>query len=69
MRSVVSKESLEEDIVSYLAEIKGLSLEDAMDIYYRSELSKKIFEGRYGIQYLDYKNLVQILCETESELF
>lgn len=63
------QESLEESIISCLAETKGLNLEKAMDIYYNSKLSTKIHEGRYGIQYLDYRNLVQILIETEPELF
>lgn len=40
-----------------------------MEIYYRSRLSKKIEEGREGIRYLDYKVLVDILKETEPELF
>ena len=41
----------------------------SMEIYYRSKLSKKIEEGKLGIQYLDYKVLVDILRETEQELF
>ena len=63
------QESLEESIISCLAETKGLNLEKAMDIYYNSKLSTKIHEGHYGIQYLDYRNLVQILIEAEPELF
>ncbi|MBQ8084735.1 MAG: hypothetical protein IJ232_01355 [Lachnospiraceae bacterium] len=61
----VYQEGLEEDIISYLAEVKGITLEAAMDIYYHSKLADKISEGRYGIQYLDYKNLVHILIENE----
>ena len=64
----VYQESLEERIISYLAETENISLEEAMDIYYNSKLANRIFEGEYGIQYLDYKVLVQILCETEPEL-
>jgi hypothetical protein len=45
-----------------------MSLEKAMDIYYNSRLAGKIQEGKYGVQYLDYKVLVQILCETEADL-
>ena len=41
----------------------------AMDKYYSSNLSEKIHEGLYGIQYLDYRNLVEILIETEPGLF
>lgn len=63
------KEALEESIISCLAEKKDLSLEEAMDKYYNSRLSGKIHEGSYGIQYLDYRNLVEILIETEPELF
>lgn len=36
-----------------------------MDVYYSSKLSDKIYLGKNGIQYLDYKVLVQILNETE----
>lgn len=40
-----------------------------MDIYYCSILADKIHQGAWGVQYLDYKVLAQILCETEGELF
>lgn len=63
------RESLEESIIAYLAKVKELSLEDAMDKYYSSNLSEKIHEGLYGIQYLNYRNLVEILIETEPGLF
>ena len=63
------RERREEQIIAYLAELKDLSLEEAMDLYYRSRLSQKIYEGRFGVQYLDYRVLVQILTETEPELF
>lgn len=65
----VYQENLEERIIRHLAETKSLSLEEAMDIYYHSVLAGKIRKGVEGIQYLDYKVLVQILCETEQELF
>ena len=65
----IYQESLEEDIIQHLAKEKNLSLEDAMDAYYRSRLSEKIHAGKYGIQYLDYRNLVRILIESEPELF
>ena len=64
----VYQENLEERIISYLAETENISLEEALDIYYNSKLANRIHEGEYGIQYLDYKVLVQILCETEPEL-
>lgn len=65
----VYQENLEERMIAYLAETKGISLESAMDIYYHSALAGKIHNGVEGVQYLDYKVLVQILCETEKELF
>ncbi len=65
----VYQENLEERIIAYLAETKGISLESATGIYYHSVLAGKIYNGIEGVQYLDYKVLVQILCETEKELF
>lgn len=46
-----------------------MSLEEAMKVYYSSRLANKIHKGSYGVQYLGYKVLAQILCETEPELF
>ena len=63
------QEALEESLKSHIAQKKNLSLEDAMDKYYNSRLSMKIHEGLYGVQYLDYRNLAEILFETEPELF
>lgn len=63
------KESLEENLVEYIAEKKKLSFEDAMDRYYKSNMSSNISDGRYGIQYLDYRHLGELLFETEPELF
>ena len=63
------KERLEEKLISYLADTKNLTLQDAMDLYYHSRLSNRIEQGEYGIQYLDYKVLAQIVLETEPELF
>ncbi len=65
----VYQENLEERIIAFLAETMNISLETAMNIYYRSKLADKVHRGMEGIQYLDYKVLVQILCETEKELF
>ena len=56
---------MEERIIAYLAEQKKISLEKAMNVYYNSKLADKIQRGVEGIQYLDYKVLVQILCNTE----
>ena len=63
----IYQESLEERIIAYLSETRNISLEEAMDTYYHSRLADKIHCGNEGIQYLDYKVLVQILCETELE--
>ena len=65
----IYQENLEERIMLYLKEIEDISYEKSMEIYYRSKLSKKIEEEKLGIQYLDYKVLVDILRETEQELF
>ena len=65
----IYQENLEERIITYLVEKCDFSYERAMDIYYSSKLSDKIYTGKEGIQYLDYKVLVQILIETEKELF
>ena len=59
----VYQENLEEQIISHLANIKDIPLEKAMDIYYGSRLADMISRGENGIQYLDYKDLTQILCE------
>ena len=65
----IYQESLEERLISYLAQQQHISLEKAMDIYYRSKLAEKIHQGREGVQYLDHKVLSQIIRETEPELF
>ena len=65
----IYQERLEERLISYLAETNGISLEKAMDIYYHSNIAGLIHEGKYGIQYLDYKVLAQMLRDTEPELF
>ena len=65
----IYQENLEERIIAHLTETCGFSYEKAMDIYYSSKLSGKIHDGKEGVQYLDYKVLVQILLETERELF
>lgn len=63
------QEGLEERLIAYLAKKNDISLEQAMDIYYRSDMAKQIHEGTYGVQYLDYKVLGQMLMDTEPELF
>ena len=63
------REELDERLIAHLAEVKHLSLEKAMDIYYHSRMAEMIGNGAYGIQYLDYKVLVQMMLDTEPELF
>ena len=63
------KERLEERIIAYLAEIKGIPLEESMDAYYRSRLAAQIANGLYGIENMDYKYLAEDLVENEPELF
>ena len=65
----VYQEKLEERIIAQLAKEKAIPLEKAMHIYYGSELADKIHNGMEGIQYLDYRVLVQILEETEPNKF
>lgn len=57
------RENLEEDIVFYLSEQRNISPEQAMHLYYNSKLSENINAGKYGIQYLDYTILVDLLEE------
>ncbi len=62
-------ESLDERIIQYIAQTEDIGFEDATKLYYSSTLSDKIYKGDYDIQYLDYKVLVELLKETEPELF
>lgn len=62
-------QSLDNDIIEYLAENKKIDIRLAMDIYYRSLLCQQIHNGENGIQYLDYKYLAEDLMENEKELF
>ena len=63
------KERLEERIIAYLSEIKGIPLKEAMDAYYRSRLADQIASGLYGIENMDYKYLAEDLLENEPKLF
>ena len=46
------KEQLEKDVVALVAERLGVPPEDALAIYYRSDIAGMIENGDYGIQYL-----------------
>ena len=63
------RERLDERLIAYLAEVKHIPLEKAMDIYYHSRMAGLVGTGAYGIQYLDHKVLVQMMLDTEPELF
>ena len=62
----IYQERLEEKIIEHLAQIKKISLLQAMDFYYGSRLADKIATGQTGMQYLDYKMLAQFILETEK---
>lgn len=65
----IYQEKLAERLIEYLSEKFRLGYQKAMDVYYKSKLADKIYEGKYGVQYLDYKVLADILIDTEPELF
>ena len=60
---------LEEDIIKELAKEKCIDIRAAMEIYYSSDLCEQIGSGEYGIEYMDYKYLVNDLIENEPLLF
>ena len=59
----------ERDIMAELSSRFGISIESAMDRYYRSRLAASISEGAYGVQYLSAAYLVEDLLANEPELF
>ena len=64
----IYQENLEEKLISNIAHELKLSLAQAMDLYYHSRLSQKIYHGKYGIQYLDYHVLTSYLLKYEQDL-
>ena len=66
---LVHHQLLEEDIVNCLAELKGIDLRKALDIYYRSRLAKDVEEGVYGLDCMNPRCLAKDLLENEPELF
>jgi hypothetical protein len=63
------KQNLEKDIINIIADIKGIDLRVAFDIYYSSKLAEQIENGECGIENMDAKYLAEDLIENESELF
>ena len=59
------QERLEERIISHIALLKKIPLEESMDFYYKSRLADKIAKGEYGIQYLDYKVLAELIIQNQ----
>ena len=59
------REHLEESIIFCLSQRRNISYDEAMRSYYSSRLADRIYEGEYGIQYLDYHVLTDYL---EDEL-
>ncbi len=59
-------QELDNSIISYLSEIRHISTQEAMDIYFNSKLCGYIHEGKYDIQYLDYKLLVEDYLSLEQ---
>lgn len=60
-------QSLENDIIKYLAYKLKINNREAMHLYFKSKLCKQIHDGQYGIQYMDYKYLVEDLIENELQ--
>ena len=65
----VYKQNLENDIINYISDIKGIELRRAFDIYYSSKLAKQIENNSYGIENMDAKYLAEDVIENEPELF
>ena len=66
--TLVYKQNLENDIIKHIAEIEGIDLRRAFDIYYSSKLAEQILEGKCGIENMDAKYLAEDLIENESLL-
>lgn len=60
------QESLEERLIQNIAKELQLSLEEAMDCYYKSRLADMIQEGKEGVQYLDYRALTDLFMEMKK---
>ncbi len=60
------QENLEERLIKEISRLKNISLEEACDFYYNSDLAEKIHSGKNGIQYLDYKVLAEMACRSKE---
>lgn len=58
-------QSLETNLIGYLAERLHIDNREALNIYYHSKLCQQIHEGSFDIQYLDYKYLAEDLIKNE----
>lgn len=61
------KEHLEESIIKEVSIQKKISLDESMNLYYSSKLADYIHEGKFDIQYLDYKVLTDYLLKELSQ--
>ena len=61
-------QSLEINLIEYLAERLQIDNREAMKLYYNSKLCQQIHEGSNDIQYLDYKYLAEELIENEINI-
>ena len=55
------REHLEEDIIFFFFFHREMPYDAAIRIFYMSNFSDHIYVGRYGIQYLDYTLLTDLL--------
>lgn len=53
------KEHLEADIVAEIAVRKGVSANEAMEIYFNSKIATAVEEGAFGMQYLPASYLAE----------
>ena len=59
-------QELDNSIISYLSEFRHISIQEAMAISFNSRLCGYIHEGKYDVQYLDYKLLVEDYLSLEQ---
>ncbi len=62
-------QNLEIAIIFYLAEYKNININQAMNIYYQSELANLIDEESCGIENMSPQYLARDIIDNESQLF